>query len=275
MKKIMIALTVSFMVTFPFQFAYGAETGVIVSIPSFPVTLNELRYDDNDYVQYPMLVYKDITYFPMTFYKSNLMNLNTNWTTAAGLVIARGNPETPKVFLYEGQGGSRNNRTQSATIVSSKVTVNGKVIDNQREPYPLLRFRDITYFPLTWRFAVEEFGWSYTFNHADGLNISADNYFFNGNSSTAYIKGDVKILLDTTFNRLGPTSGNLHIIKNGEEKTPIGYFGYYQESGPLFSVEGDIIHTTQIIGGDFNLEENHEARQPIPCRINIETGEVF
>ena len=49
----------------------------------------------------------------------------------------------------------------------------GKAIDNKKEEYPLLVFRDITYFPLTWRFAVDEFGWNYTFDSTKGLNITS------------------------------------------------------------------------------------------------------
>jgi len=41
-----------------------------------------------------------------------------------------------------------------------------------------LIFRDITYFPLTWRFAVDEFAWEYKFTNEDGLKI-------NGSKATA------------------------------------------------------------------------------------------
>ncbi len=57
-------------------------------------------------------------------------------------------------------------------IAGGAVRVNGKTVDNSREQYPLLLFRDVTYFPLTWRFAVEEFGWSYHFDGESGLTIS-------------------------------------------------------------------------------------------------------
>ena len=39
----------------------------------------------------------------------------------------------------------------------------------------MLVFRDITYFPLTWRFAVEEFGWAYHFEEKTGLVITAND----------------------------------------------------------------------------------------------------
>lgn len=53
----------------------------------------------------------------------------------------------------------------------------GKCLDNSAEPYPLLNFRGVTYFPLTWRFAVEEFGWEYHFDAKNGLSIRSAEQF--------------------------------------------------------------------------------------------------
>jgi hypothetical protein len=39
----------------------------------------------------------------------------------------------------------------------------------------LLSFRDVTYFPLTWRFVHDEFGWDYQWSDTDGLSITSHN----------------------------------------------------------------------------------------------------
>lgn len=252
-------------------------------IPSFPVTLNELKFSSSDQEKYTLLVYRNITYFPMTHYQSNLLNLDTNWTAENGLVISKGNSGTPKEFAYNAPASKKNSKIQTATIIDSKVTVNGKVIDNTKEPYPLLLFRNVTYFPLTWRFAVEEFGWNYTFDSKAGLNIRADNFFYTANgdsgraadgsffsveNETHYIKGDLRISLATKMARLiGPLSQNLYIVKNGVETRPMGYFGYYQKNGPLFMIDGDFLSTTYYTDPD--------ARDSQPCRVNVETGEIL
>lgn len=279
-KCIMTVLTL-ILIASSFAYTFGASRQVTVTIPKFPVILNDLKFDNNDYERYPLLVYKDITYFPMTFYQSNLLNLNTSWTAEGGLVITKGNLETPKKFAYETHATNRNSRNQTATIIDSKVTVNGKAIDNRNEPYPLLLFRNITYFPMTWRFAVEEFGWNYTFNNKAGLNIRADSFFYTANgdsykdelgafvsvyNETHYIKGDLRIHMTTETNILGPVSKNLRILKNGKETRPKGYFGYYQKNGPLFTLDGSFISTTYYIDPD--------ARNTQPCRVNIETGNL-
>lgn len=262
--------------------AFGASRQVAATIPSFPVTLNELKFNNTDQEKYPLLVYRNITYFPMTYYQSNLLNLNTSWTAEGGLVITKGNSDTPKVFAYETPASKKNSRTQTAAVINSKVTVNDKVIDNTKEPYPLLLFRNVTYFPLTWRFAVDEFGWNYTFDNKTGLNIKADNFFYTANgdsgrapdgsffsveNETHYIKGDLRIYLTTKTQLIGPLSQNLYIIKNDAEIRPTGYFGYYQKNGPLFTVDGSFINTTYYTDPD--------ARNPQPARINIETGQIL
>ena len=257
---------------------------VTVTIPTFTVTLNEQRFDENSYEQYPFLVYKGITYFPMTYYLSNLMNLNTSWTAENGLVITKGNPDTPKTFKREEPTSRRNNGTQTATIAISKITINGKQIDNNNESYPLLVFRDITYLPMTWAYAVDEFGWSYSYSNEEGLNIKTDNFYYtpieqNDNtinddgsytsvySESVYIKGDLVVTLKTDFQRLlGPKPRNLSIVKNGAHIVPDGYFGYFNGQTPLFSVDNGMIITSYYTDPD--------ERVPTPCMVSIETGEI-
>ncbi|MDR1135769.1 MAG: hypothetical protein LBL49_06280 [Clostridiales Family XIII bacterium] len=113
--------------------------------------------------------------------------------------------------------------------------------------------------------------------------LSADNYFWSENNYTTYIKGDLKILMKLEHQPgplLGPVMDNLRIIKEGVETRPNGYFGYYQEKEPLFSVSEGYIYTTQVIAPDnqpdyFTAIDNYEARIPKPCRVSIDTGQVF
>lgn len=124
----------------------------------------------------------------MTYYDCRLLGLKTDWTNDTGLII-----EKNEDYFYEyirEVNDNKNANKQIAKIAADKITVNGKVIDNNTEEYPLLVFRDVTYFPLTWRFAVNEFGWNYTFDQKNGLVIQNDNvklenpedYHWQGNS---------------------------------------------------------------------------------------------
>ena len=136
---------------------------------------------DNAYSQYPLIVYKDITYFPMTYYDSRFMGLESLWDNTTGLEIVKtgGNWDYHKY-----PSTNKNSRAYSAQIAPFKIEVNGQLIDNKLESYPLLLFRNITYFPLTWRYAVNEFGWQYAFDTDQGLEISTSG----GNISVKEVK---------------------------------------------------------------------------------------
>ncbi|UJF35901.1 DUF5050 domain-containing protein [Paenibacillus hexagrammi] len=118
------------------------------------------------------MVYHDITYVPMTWYDSRLLGLEATWSAEHGLDIKQ-NQVASSYMHYQFE--HHNGNTYTAEVPASEVTINGKVIDNTKEEYPLLSFRDVTYFPLTWRFAHDEFGWDYEWDHTNGLSISSNN----------------------------------------------------------------------------------------------------
>ncbi len=86
-------------------------------LPSFSVTLNG-QSTGNDYSKYPLLVYKDITYFPMTYYDCRLLGLKTDWTADTGLVIDKN-----EGYFYEylrEVNNSKNARKQTAKLADGK-----------------------------------------------------------------------------------------------------------------------------------------------------------
>ena len=146
-----------------------AAPSVTVTVPTFAVTLNG-RTMDSTYSQYPLLVYNDITYFPMTYYDSRLLGVQTQWTAERGLHVTKADDYCFE-YLHPLQA-QKNAASLTARLADGSITVNGTPIDNTKEEYPLLVFRDVTYFPLTWRFAAEEFGWDYAYTEQDGLTIT-------------------------------------------------------------------------------------------------------
>ena len=146
-----------------------AASSITVSLPEFKVTLNGVSIE-NSYNRYPLIVYNGITYFPMTYYDSRFMGLESMWDSNAGLKIIK----TGANWNYQKiESKTKNSGIYNAQIPTFKITVNGKAIDNAKEEYPLLLFRNVTYFPLTWKFAVEEFGWKYIFDKNKGLIINS------------------------------------------------------------------------------------------------------
>lgn len=150
MKRILVAML----------FALALYTGsanaqnVRVVIPSYKCIIGDcdVYYADS---QYPLISYKDITYFPMTYDYCRALNLISTWT-GSELYIAY-NRSTGSLPVYDTQ---KNAAAYNASLPSYPIYINGKLIDNQKEEYPLLNFRGVTYFPMTWRFAAEEFNWT-------------------------------------------------------------------------------------------------------------------
>ena len=153
-------------------------------IPKCKVTFNGQEVDST-YRQYPLLQFRDIVYFPMTYYDLRFLGVTTNWDeTVKRLVIKKETVENPQYhdyylsknhdrgFVYENKALGLYGGVKDCEF---DIEVNGKEVVNQNEEYPLLLFRNVTYFPLTWRFAVDEFGWEYSYDDENGLVINSGN----------------------------------------------------------------------------------------------------
>ncbi|HBD64199.1 MAG TPA: hypothetical protein DC038_07155 [Clostridiales bacterium] len=168
-KRLLLVLMTVILTTGMFIPKTYANEGVTVKLPSFPVTINGTLIN-NKTSQYPMIVYNGITYFPMTYYDCRFLGLESIWDAKNGLTVEK----TGVSWRYNKYSSNKpNNTSYTAKIAGFKIKVNGKKIDNSKQEYPLLFFRNITYFPLTWQFAVEEFGWKYSFDSINGLIITS------------------------------------------------------------------------------------------------------
>ncbi len=168
MKKLAVLFSVIIL-----SMASSAYAKEVTTIPTFDVHFNGNKVE-SEQREYPLLVYKDITYFPMTYFDSRHLGIVTEWDEKTNtLAISKKNINSI-LTAYESE--SKNPAKNDVSICNFNIIVNGKVIDNKTEPYPLLTFRDVTYFPLTWRFAVDEFGWEYSFDHENGLVINSANH---------------------------------------------------------------------------------------------------
>lgn len=182
---------------------------VRVSVPTFPVKLFDTAIDSAN-TTYPLIVYQDITYFPMTYDYCCSMGLTAQWEDALGLAIAKTAvwAEVPAADYARKNSGS-----YSATIPTYPILLNGRRIDNATEPYPLLNFRGITYFPLTWQFVHDEFAlcsdwdaqnglWIHYLEDGNGyMNTELNGYFY-GMKEGAYGYQSTDYRLDTATQTL-------------------------------------------------------------------------
>lgn len=152
--------------------AAQAKEGMTAVIAAGPVVMNGQQIDSGT-ARYPLLVYNDITYVPMTYDLSRFMGLTTAWDSVTKtLSIDRSRDRGPYV-PDAGHGAKKG--SVSVTRVVTPVIVCGVSIDNALEAdYPLFLYQGVTYFPLTNNFMVSSFGWTYSWNMNSGLTVSGD-----------------------------------------------------------------------------------------------------
>lgn len=150
--------------------ASAKDNAVTVVIPDYQIIIDgsAVYYADS---LYPFLNYKGITYLPMTYEYSRAMNLTTGWLEGTAFMVAY-QPSDEPLPIYE----TVTNKKYDTAVVPTgyNIYVNAKKIDNNTAEYPLLNFRGVTYFPLTWEYAVEEFGWKISFE-SNILKIDTEN----------------------------------------------------------------------------------------------------
>jgi hypothetical protein len=122
--------------------------------------------------EYPLLVYKDITYFPMTWNNMTALGLTAQWDSRLGMSLKNTNACIPLQQDLTSKINTNDDK-QTAELAPFPVKVNGQVIDNAAETYPLLLYRNITYFPMTWRFAHDVFVWTTSWGAEQGLGIKS------------------------------------------------------------------------------------------------------
>lgn len=156
MKKAALLLGIAAAFVLSGSAAYADTGKATVKIPTYKCIIDnsDVYYQDS---KYPLISYKDVTYFPMTWGYCNALGLSSQWVDGQGLYIAYHDERTfDGLPTYQ---GTQNKKTYTVSIPSYPIYINGKQIDNGKQEYPLLNFRDITYFPMTWKFAHEEFNW--------------------------------------------------------------------------------------------------------------------
>ena len=207
-----IMMTITSLISTP---AYAAGNEVTVKIAPYYTQIENVSVD-NRYVEYPLLTYKDITYFPMTYNLCAFLGMRSGFDAEKGLYITSipcsYDPSAP---FFGGSAVNYTNKAYKAVLPTYPIYLNGQRIDNSKEEYPLLNFRGITYFPMTWRFAYEELcfdiTWSdeeYAFYLKKGDPVN-DAFVYAADDSHLYFKDQINVY-EVTKNEYG---GNHYSLK--------------------------------------------------------------
>ena len=225
MKKIFASILTAIMCITSFCLPASAEWERIkVQIAPFSTEIDYMSVD-NRYVEYPLITYKDITYFPMTYDLCAQLGLVCGYENEKGLFITREYvdyyPETPKPFGDKATNYYK--KLYDAQIPTYPVYLNGVYIDNEKEEYPLINFRGITYFPMTWRFAYEELNFDIEWSEKD----YSFKLYEDGKSSPPYAYGvEGNIVKLQNSNAVYETT----ITETGDERYSLlyTYYSHYE-----------------------------------------------
>lgn len=103
---------------------------------------------NNASLKYPLISYNNITYFPLTYRNKVSLGL-THESKYGDIYITTGNTAT---YTADIEGTSTIGKAVTATIQDSYLYVNGRLYFYD-DAWPLLRYSDIIYIPMTYDFA--------------------------------------------------------------------------------------------------------------------------
>ena len=166
-----LALLSSFMLILSLTPTAQAATRMTATLPAFPVTING-QVIDNSSAQYPLFLYKDVTYVPMTYNLCRFLGIVTAWDAETSTFSLR--VSSVRGDYVPDTGHYRKSNTISISKLSCDVAVNGilnSLRELQEDQYPIVSYNDIVYFPLTFP-NMQNFGWESSWDAVNGLVIN-------------------------------------------------------------------------------------------------------
>lgn len=152
--------------------AQAEESSFPMQLPSFPVQVNGLKID-SERSSYPVLTYNHMVYLPVKPFADTL-GLEVAWDAARGLKINRRERPSGIRPTVESKDKTSVNRRYEAVLPGFPIEVNGKSINNAGEPYPLLLVDNVSYLPMTWRYAHNDFGWRTDWSAQEGFQLTTE-----------------------------------------------------------------------------------------------------
>ena len=151
---------------------------VDVKTANFNIKINGVKID-NKYSKYPFIVYNNITYMPLTYDYCEFMGVKAEWNPnkpAFFVGLKEESTEESSKLLQNQKGYIKNTVYNKATVVNYAVGINSyyAFFNDDKLKYPFLNFRNITYFPLTWEYTADAFGWDYKYSNVQGFDINSD-----------------------------------------------------------------------------------------------------
>lgn len=184
-KMLMLCLASVLSVCFPLL-AEAKE--VTAKLPDYSITINGQAID-NQYEQHPFLMYRNITYFPLTEENKQFVGLKSavherTWRDPAHTVVYIGRDERSSDQWVSEHREEPNPRSLTVTLLNNRMvgdhyfyvalnTFTGEFQFGDEMAYPLITYGNTLYLPLTWQIVVEDLGWQYAYTKKEGLIIDS------------------------------------------------------------------------------------------------------
>lgn len=164
-----------------FLLVMGSSTTVFAATVSdkamvapYPITMNG-EVINSDYAKYPLLQYKHIIYLPITQYQ-DFLGISYVWNEPTKSYYIKKDSILSTQLVLETQK-KKSNTSCVVKILDTSVHIldfpENISFQNRKADYPVLEFRNTLYFPLTWQYAHNVFGWDYQWDRQTGLKIDS------------------------------------------------------------------------------------------------------
>ncbi len=153
----------------------------IVSVPSFDVTLNGVKYR-NEIAKYPFLVYNEITYMPLADGICDFMGIEFEHNEATAeyaenVIASKKNERNEQAdFDYVKDGDSFSFSLCEPYDGELYINGYGTRWHTFGMEYSPLVMGDVYYLPLTWQIAHDYLGWEYSFDMRNGLVLDVGDF---------------------------------------------------------------------------------------------------
>lgn len=226
----------------------SALESVQVQIAPFKTQISDIAVY-NYGVEYPIITYKDISYIPMTYNLCKKLDIQAGFDPDKGLYIVKLSESMPTARVENCFGEAVVNSADedyTAYLPEYPIYLNGIKIDNKAEEYPVLNFRGITYFPLTYRFCENDLKLMTSFSEERGLVVSkwSEQLFCDHFGTDAYVDYIIEYPTDSgniEF-RLQKSGQTKFFDEWGNEQT-YGYF-WWERYNVTKGENGDSIEKT-------------------------------
>lgn len=122
---------------------------------------------DNLRSLYPLLMYNDITYFPITGNYMLALGLEKGGDFTSGLTVKTGSAGAQKLvqdLMPADQADHVADSAVTADLRVSPIVVQGQEVQHLESDWPFLFYNDVTYMPATWEYMVTLMGLNYEYD---------------------------------------------------------------------------------------------------------------